>query len=111
MLYPPVTALITLHAPINFQHTQEVQALSALLLVLYKFPPLNREPRLGSSATTCFFCRKTSRSRSRHIAESKVQRTIGQSGLVLPSRRRFVFTYDIILAHMDLLTVCVRTKT
>lgn len=43
MLYPPVIALITLHTSINFQHTQEVQALSALLLVLYKFSPLNRE--------------------------------------------------------------------
>lgn len=53
MLYPPVIALITLHTSINFQHTQEVQALSALLLVLYKFSPLNRKPRLGSSATTC----------------------------------------------------------
>lgn len=42
------------------------------------------------------------------IAESKVQRTVSQSGLVLPSRRQFVFTYDVILAHMDLLTVCVR---
>lgn len=53
MLYPPVIALITLHTSIDFQHTQEVQALSALLLVLYKFSPLNRKPRLGSSATTC----------------------------------------------------------
>lgn len=54
---------------------------------------------------------QASRSRSRHIAESKVQRTVSQSGLVLPSRRRFVFTNDVILAHMDLLTVCVRKKT